>query len=548
MQLPYALELVLEILEDFTNYTTQNPVTEVRGAYLVLEKPKEKKTLTKVNSTKKGEAKTPTYYQKSVNIGPTNRTYPDGFCYKKEVGVMKNKNKVIRVEKELSITYPKCIENNLEKSDQETLVEGDDASCKEKNKNKEKPLKSKLKELIKIKLTKVNEASNRDDSYQSEVGAGLDKIEVLVISKNLEEIGVEKNKNKVEQEVNKMDLSQNEAPIVYPIQIQIRKVSYKKKELRKSNKIRSRIKNMEEGIGSHLPWWNATIVFDPGGNRRSSLQRREKLNYWKKPIETKPIKKKKAADIGDVGGILEERAIKRINKSSYKDIDDNLKKILEKYQLSWIPYNEFRKIQEIGGGGFATVYFAYWLNKTINTWMDIALKLIHGSNKCNQEFISHCVKNLPNVALIARKEEINGVVPYVAPEVQMGKECMQAADIYSFGVIMSKITMGRRAFDGETFDTKLAKSICQGKRPEFDKKTPDCYVKWAKRCMDWDQNKQPMATDIAHIISGWLCDMRQDEDNKIKKQFLEADKVEPNNGLSIHLELLTVTSFHEKDD
>ncbi|CAG8458861.1 9388_t:CDS:2 [Gigaspora rosea] len=47
---------------------------------------------------------------------------------------------------------------------------------------------SKLKELIKIKLTKVNEASNRDDSYQSEVGAGLDKIE--------EEIGVEKNKNK----------------------------------------------------------------------------------------------------------------------------------------------------------------------------------------------------------------------------------------------------------------------------------------------------------------------------------------------------------------
>ncbi|RIB02411.1 hypothetical protein C2G38_2150009 [Gigaspora rosea] len=70
------------------------------------------------------------------------------------------------------------------------------------------------------------------------------------------------------------------------------------------------------------------------------------------------------------------------------------------------------------------------------------------------------------------------------PEVLMGKKCTQAADIYSFGVIMSEITTGRRAFDGEPFDTKLAKSICQGKRPKFDKKTPDCYVKWTKRYMD----------------------------------------------------------------
>ena len=39
---------------------------------------------------------------------------------------------------------------------------------------------------------------------------------------------------------------------------------------------------------------------------------------------------------------------------------------------------------------------------------------------------------------IKQKEEINGVVPYVAPEVLMGKECTQAADIYSFGLSCPK--------------------------------------------------------------------------------------------------------------
>ncbi|CAG8733487.1 16836_t:CDS:1, partial [Racocetra fulgida] len=60
----------------------------------------------------------------------------------------------------------------------------------------------------------------------------------------------------------------------------------------------------------------------------------------------------------------------------------------EKYQLSWIPYNEFQDIDEIGKGGFATVHYAYWHDKNRNYWNEVALKLIHDSNKCNQEFIN----------------------------------------------------------------------------------------------------------------------------------------------------------------
>ncbi|CAG8625008.1 11424_t:CDS:2, partial [Ambispora leptoticha] len=51
-------------------------------------------------------------------------------------------------------------------------------------------------------------------------------------------------------------------------------------------------------------------------------------------------------------------------KSTYENlnINENLKKILRenKYQLSWIPYSEFEIIEEIGKGGFATVYYAKW--------------------------------------------------------------------------------------------------------------------------------------------------------------------------------------------
>ena len=70
-----------------------------------------------------------------------------------------------------------------------------------------------------------------------------------------------------------------------------------------------------------------------------------------------------------------------------------MKKILddEKYQLLWIPYNEFQNIKEIGKGGFATVYYARWLDKNRSHWTDIAFKLIHGSNKCNQEFVDEVI-------------------------------------------------------------------------------------------------------------------------------------------------------------
>ncbi|RIB18905.1 kinase-like domain-containing protein, partial [Gigaspora rosea] len=70
-------------------------------------------------------------------------------------------------------------------------------------------------------------------------------------------------------------------------------------------------------------------------------------------------------------------------------INPELKKILddERFKLSWIDYNEFKIFRELGKGGFATVYFARWFDRINDTWVDVALKVIHNSNEHEQEFI-----------------------------------------------------------------------------------------------------------------------------------------------------------------
>jgi serine/threonine protein kinase len=75
------------------------------------------------------------------------------------------------------------------------------------------------------------------------------------------------------------------------------------------------------------------------------------------------------------------------------EISDNLKKILteNKYQLSWIPYEDFKIIAEIGKGGFAIVYAAEWIDKSLNCLRAVALKMLHESNNYHEEFIKEVI-------------------------------------------------------------------------------------------------------------------------------------------------------------
>ncbi|RIB13938.1 hypothetical protein C2G38_1693526 [Gigaspora rosea] len=69
------------------------------------------------------------------------------------------------------------------------------------------------------------------------------------------------------------------------------------------------------------------------------------------------------------------------------NVDNGLKNMLleNKYRLSWIPYNEFKNIEKIGEGGFATVYYAVWDNKYLDADIPAALKIIHRSKKYSEK-------------------------------------------------------------------------------------------------------------------------------------------------------------------
>ncbi|KAF0545749.1 kinase-like protein [Gigaspora margarita] len=56
-----------------------------------------------------------------------------------------------------------------------------------------------------------------------------------------------------------------------------------------------------------------------------------------------------------------------------------------KYQLPWIPYEEFNRIIGIGKGGFAIVYGAYWFDKSRELYTPVALKKLNSDNR--KEFI-----------------------------------------------------------------------------------------------------------------------------------------------------------------
>ncbi|UZO23594.1 uncharacterized protein OCT59_015927 [Rhizophagus irregularis] len=127
-----------------------------------------------------------------------------------------------------------------------------------------------------------------------------------------------------------------------------------------------------------------------------------------------------------------------------------------------------------------------------------------------------------------------GVVPYIAPEVLSGTQYELSSDIYSFGVVMTELSTGRRPFCNENYDSRLIFAICiNGLRPEFGKGTPEFYEELAYKCMNENPNERPTAEELFDIFNFWLDSIRGRKDEEecfsykgkeIKDAFEEADK------------------------
>ncbi|RGB41757.1 kinase-like domain-containing protein, partial [Rhizophagus diaphanus] len=104
------------------------------------------------------------------------------------------------------------------------------------------------------------------------------------------------------------------------------------------------------------------------------------------------------------------------------------------------------------------------------------------------------------VKSLFKKDDIYGVIPFMAPEVLRGKPYTLASDIYSFSMIMWEFTSGVPPFSDREHDLQLSISICKGERPEITENTPQCYVDLMKKCWDEDPLKRPSSQEVLHTI------------------------------------------------
>src|SRR5436190_1512937 len=129
-------------------------------------------------------------------------------------------------------------------------------------------------------------------------------------------------------------------------------------------------------------------------------------------------------------------------------------------------------------------------------------------------------------------------MPYVAPEVFRGDPYTEAADIYSFGMIMYFVATNKKPFSNCAHDHCLILNICNGQRPEIDDLVaPKCYIDLMRKCWDSNKDNRPSAFEISELISlfrySYVKHAGIKQDYEIEKQFKEAEEYRKTNLSSI---------------
>jgi len=127
---------------------------------------------------------------------------------------------------------------------------------------------------------------------------------------------------------------------------------------------------------------------------------------------------------------------------------------------------------------------------------------LHGGNIVMHDNTSEIVPLICDLGLsrsVNSRESnptIQGVLPFVAPEVVHTRKFTQQSDIYAFGIIAYLMATGEPPFRYKQFNRDLVCEIMGGLRPLMPDSAPEEYKKLVEQCCDADPDKRPDADTI----------------------------------------------------
>ena len=127
----------------------------------------------------------------------------------------------------------------------------------------------------------------------------------------------------------------------------------------------------------------------------------------------------------------------------------------------------------------------------------------------------------------SQRNIISGVLPYIAPEVLIGKEYTKAADVYSFAFVAYEIIIGIPPYHDVSHDKDLAFKICNGFRPKIPFHTPKLITQIIMRCWDARITHRPTFDELFNELYKYQDDYRN-KINEITIQIKEAEEFSKN--------------------
>ncbi|PKY29682.1 kinase-like protein [Rhizophagus irregularis] len=109
-----------------------------------------------------------------------------------------------------------------------------------------------------------------------------------------------------------------------------------------------------------------------------------------------------------------------------------------------------------------------------------------------------------NISSSIKSSGIYGVIPYVAPEIFLGKTYTQASDIFSLGIIIWVLYSLEEPYNDRCHDANLILDIIRGLRPEIPPQLsiPNYIKELMEKCWDSDPTNRPTAEQIIIMLNG----------------------------------------------